>query len=708
MIEPARNPFPGPQPYRAVDRGVFFGRDKLARELESRVLVDACTTVFGPSGAGKSSLMQAAVIPRLEEEHDFRVVCVDAWPPGAEPLPWLVRTLFTELDLGASLDGKGTLEALDEAMRRAELRSERPLLIYLDQIEQILVPSRDPVQAALLFEGVERLAQRPMRGLQLVLSLREDYLGRFRDRARGRRLLLDHGFRLGPLTVGEMVAAVLAAAGAGALSQQWDEEETRKLMCEVRVAGESATEEAEVQAVFGQIVCRALWEERVAGKGRTVGMVEAEAIVQRYLEVTLEGLGSHREEARRLLEEHLIDEDGRRRLLMEEEARGKLSEGAAQEVLERLEQAAVLRAEGRQGSRYFELGHDWLARKVFERRQARERDEELQRRVREEEERRRAKPFLLLTTITLGPVLVSVALLINANTRPVLEAEMQLESAVVNEVAEEPMRPLREVEKDAFAVAAVLSRAMEGKISDEDAIESVRALIGSRESIGAVRFEVPEAKVSTAIRWATVAAPVPESTSELRALADAKGIAVSVEGPSRGVVVSAIRGPAGKNAARGYVTVHVDLDELATKLDGIRERRFGGAASFVLATHDGKVIAASGVPSSVPGDSIAGLPLWSVMPSGAPEEYRVQVVGKKFIDHDTPMVGTIQSMPERGWVILVWRPESIAYGVLAAMRRTGLLVAVLAAALAVIVSFYAANAITASIFRIVGEGNRKR
>jgi hypothetical protein len=389
MSEQRQNPFPGPQPYRAADRRRFFGREEMAEQLVNRVLSRPCTTVFGPSGAGKSSLMQAAVIPLLEETRDTRVVCVDTWPAGEAPLPWLVRAVFTDLDLGTPPEGKDMIEALDEALSLAELRSERPILIYLDQIEQALFPGRASAEAEALLEGIERVANRPVRGLQVVLSLREDYLGRLRDRARGRRELLDLGFRVAPLSVGEMVKAVCRAAAAGEPGQRWDEEEIRRLMLEVRVPGDAAWDEAEVQAAFGQIVCRELWEERAAGSGPEAGPVEAEAILHRYLEATVEGLGAHQEEALRFLEEHLIDKEGRRRLLTEFEARDALPEAAMDKVLEGLERAAVLRAEAHQGRRYFELGHDWLARRVFDRREARRREEAARKRWEEEQEARR-------------------------------------------------------------------------------------------------------------------------------------------------------------------------------------------------------------------------------------------------------------------------------------------------------------------------------
>jgi hypothetical protein len=265
------------------------------------VLAHPSTTLFGPSGAGKSSLMQAAVIPRLEETHGFQVVRVDGWPPGEAPLTWLLRAIFADLALSAPPDGKGRFDTLDEAMTLAEPRSDRPILIYLDRLEQLLFPGRDEAEAEALIEGVARLARAPVQGLQIVLSLREDYLGRFRDRARDRQELLAHCFRLGPLSVGEMVKAVCRAAAAGEPGQRWDEEQLRGLMLEVRTPGQRASEEAEVQAAFGQIVSRALWDERAGTRGSVAGAVEAEAILHRYLEATVEGLGEWREGARRLL-----------------------------------------------------------------------------------------------------------------------------------------------------------------------------------------------------------------------------------------------------------------------------------------------------------------------------------------------------------------------------------------------------------------------
>src|SRR5262245_50739258 len=67
----------------------------------------------------------------------------------------------------------------------------------------------------------------------------------------------------------------------------------------------------------------------------------AEQILRSYLDQKLAELGPLRHTAQRLLEEHLIDGQGNRRLLTDHEARAALPGQEADEVLAHLEQAAV-------------------------------------------------------------------------------------------------------------------------------------------------------------------------------------------------------------------------------------------------------------------------------------------------------------------------------------------------------------------------------
>lgn len=392
-----QNPFPGPQPYRAADRERFHGREDLSYRLTGSVLANRCVTVHGPSGAGKSSLLQASVIPELVHAQGLRVARVDGWPEDRDPTTWLADSLYPELALGERPPGVPAGEALLQAAQRAARKSPRLVLVYLDQIEQLLYPGRGTTEVEAFFAALAGLVDAPLRNLRVVLTLREDYLGRFRDRLREHRRLLSHGFRVGPLTVAELAEAVCKVAASGDPPQEWALDPMRALMLQVRVPGQAESDDAEAQAAYAQIVCRALFQQRAQASSDALSpgeeqagsakAVEAEPILRSYLETTLDELGDLGPAARRLLEDHLVTADGSRTLRTEKELLRLMPASELGPILKALEGAAILHAEEHQGSRYFEIGHDWLARRVFEARRDREQEEEQRRR--EEEQRRR-------------------------------------------------------------------------------------------------------------------------------------------------------------------------------------------------------------------------------------------------------------------------------------------------------------------------------
>ena len=69
------NPYIGPRPYERGDRHNFFGRDRDARDLVALIMAEREVLFYAQSGAGKTSLLNAQVIPALEEE-GFQVLPV--------------------------------------------------------------------------------------------------------------------------------------------------------------------------------------------------------------------------------------------------------------------------------------------------------------------------------------------------------------------------------------------------------------------------------------------------------------------------------------------------------------------------------------------------------------------------------------------------------------------------------------------------------
>jgi hypothetical protein len=283
----SHNPFPGPQPYRAADRHVFYEREDLSWQIECSILANRFVTVYGPQGAGKTSVLQASVIPSLLEAHDIRVVRVDSWPEEEDPSSRLADAMYAGLKLGEREADLSAEEALLTAARRAARKSPRLVLISLDHIEQLFRPGRSSAKSCRLLEAISALAELPLRNLRIVLSLREEHIGCLRDRVRGLQCIPGRELRVRPLTVAELCRAVCQAAAAGEPPQRWDAEDIRDLMMQVRMGGHPASDDAEAQAAYAQIVCRALFQHRAPGARAAI---DARRIVHSYLEITVDEL----------------------------------------------------------------------------------------------------------------------------------------------------------------------------------------------------------------------------------------------------------------------------------------------------------------------------------------------------------------------------------------------------------------------------------
>jgi eukaryotic-like serine/threonine-protein kinase len=85
------NPYRGLEPFTAEHAAVFFGRDADIQALTARVRGQPVVVVVGPSGVGKSSLVQAGLIPALQQHQRWSVALVQ---PGEDPWPRLAAGLL--------------------------------------------------------------------------------------------------------------------------------------------------------------------------------------------------------------------------------------------------------------------------------------------------------------------------------------------------------------------------------------------------------------------------------------------------------------------------------------------------------------------------------------------------------------------------------------------------------------------------------------
>ena len=185
MAEPGitrDGPYVGPRPFDREERARFFGRGHEARALASLIVAHRVVLLYAASGAGKTSLLNAGVIPSLEDD-DFEV-----FPPVrlrglADPResgnPY-VENLLANLARGAG-DDRPDEPSLAAFLAGRPRRSGHdalpaPRALVIDQFEELftLYPERWPQRSEVFDQLREALEQDPL--LRVVLAIREDFI----------------------------------------------------------------------------------------------------------------------------------------------------------------------------------------------------------------------------------------------------------------------------------------------------------------------------------------------------------------------------------------------------------------------------------------------------------------------------------------------------------------------------------------------------
>ncbi len=260
-----RVPFRGLLPWSERDADSFYGRDTEVTEAVERLRRQPILSIVGPSGAGKSSFALAGLIPRLREQAPLVLLQLR---PGRAPLRTLASALVAEAPPGlpeqAVSDEHAVELVADELLSAparlglylgglARDRSSR-VLLFVDQLEELitLCPSREQRVAFLsaLYQAVEG----PQGAVQLVLALRDDFLGMLAERDDARDLLgrVTALGSPGPAALEEILTRPVAAVGFA-----WDDADLVSQMV-AEVEGEPAA------LPLLQVAGRMLWERRDA------------------------------------------------------------------------------------------------------------------------------------------------------------------------------------------------------------------------------------------------------------------------------------------------------------------------------------------------------------------------------------------------------------------------------------------------------------
>ncbi|MGH2898115.1 MAG: ATP-binding protein, partial [Solirubrobacteraceae bacterium] len=173
-----RAPYRGLSAFSPDDAEMFFGRERETATFVNRLRTHPVAAVVGPSGVGKSSFVQAGVIPALPA--GWRAITSR---PGPLPLAALIARLHAAgIATATSIDDLRAQLAADRevlgAILRAEGHARGPIVLVIDQLEELFTLCLDPLERTAFAQAVIAAARTVDDPVRVVFTLRDDFLVR--------------------------------------------------------------------------------------------------------------------------------------------------------------------------------------------------------------------------------------------------------------------------------------------------------------------------------------------------------------------------------------------------------------------------------------------------------------------------------------------------------------------------------------------------
>lgn len=438
--------YPGLASFTTAQRDLFFGRKRETRELFHLLSVEKTVVLFSKSGLGKTSLLNAGVIPLLAENRTWPVP-IRFGTEEIEP-EWHFKFQFDEAyrkfikkgEREALAENESFWEQIKKSPFSRDGETWTPLLIF-DQFEELFTLYPQPERRARFVQELadliqERLPERLREALfeqldagkispsaiaeaekapplKIVFSIRSDMLHFMDELSEQIPYILRSRYQLFGLSEEQAREAIVAPAalprGDRFISEPfgYTEEALHEIIG-------TLTKNREVESFQLQAVCQALEEKMLSptptlpkgegvasppplegAGGRLVtpsfyGGTEGIArILEESYQRRLESLEKPEwvASAARLLEDALVNENGRRRSVDVDDLLAR--PGVTPDLLDALERQRLVRKEPRLDSFYYEISHDTLLAPIVKSRRAREAEEEKARAAAELAEQKR-------------------------------------------------------------------------------------------------------------------------------------------------------------------------------------------------------------------------------------------------------------------------------------------------------------------------------
>lgn len=386
------NPYVGPRPFEESDSERFFGRDIEARDIVSGVIANPIFMLYAQSGAGKTSILNARVLPLLQEKGfdtlpPARVSGIDATAQynGSNLHVFNVITQWAEAAKQQIRPDTSLQEFLltYHPPKKDEDDETIPRVVSIDQFEELFTayPHRWQDREDFFKQLAQVLDADPL--LRVLLILREDYIAQldpytelFTDRLRPRSRL-ERLQREAALT-----SIVNPLKSTNRYFAQDVAEQLVDDLLQTRVElpdGSTTVVKGEfVEPVHLQVVCYRLWEglpsdivEISAEYLSSFGNVD-DALTNFYfncIKTAFQETGIPEIDLRQWVETNLITSAGTRGTV---HASTKDRDEAFSRAISILENMHLIRSEIRAGARWYELTHDRLIKPILDTRTTQE------------------------------------------------------------------------------------------------------------------------------------------------------------------------------------------------------------------------------------------------------------------------------------------------------------------------------------------------
>jgi WD40 repeat protein len=380
-------PYVGPRSFRKEQRAFFFGRDEEADELVSIVTAHSAVLFYSQSGAGKTSLLNAKLIPKLEEEECFLVL-----PPmrvqGQLPANLEIETDANIFVLNA-LMSSGDIDPVRSNMKMSfhefvsqcskrtnEYGEPAPTVMVFDQFEELFTsyPARWADREDFFRQIGEALEGNPKKGLagnpllRVIFCMREDYIAELDPYLPLLPEKLRTRFRLEHLREKKALIAIkkpLEKTNRAYASGVAEELVKNLLRIPTQSTTGMQTTGLYVEPVQLQVVCQSLWdaltpEDTVITAEHLQKYGDVSKALSNFYETSIKSVfkdtGITEETLRRWFGETLITPEGTRAPVY----RGKdATGGLPNAAIDKLEAMRLIKGEWKGTNvRWYELAHD--------------------------------------------------------------------------------------------------------------------------------------------------------------------------------------------------------------------------------------------------------------------------------------------------------------------------------------------------------------